>query len=130
MKIKQTIISLIILATFGCIFTYQLSFTASADCAGVPTSVIECKGDKVTKDIEKTGLWDLLNQAVNILSAGVGVLAVGGIVYGSIRYASSGGNAEQTKKAKDIIFNVVLGLIGYGFMYAFLNWLIPGGLFP
>ncbi|MNH46494.1 hypothetical protein D3C72_2301490 [compost metagenome] len=63
------------------------------------------------------------------MTAGVGILAVGGIVYGSILYTSAGGSSEQTKKAMGIITNVVIGLIAYALMYAITNFLIPGGLF-
>lgn len=80
-------------------------------------------------DIKKTGIWYLLVIAINILTAGIGVVAVGGLVYGSILYASAGGGPEQVKKAKTIITDIVIGLVAYAFMYAFLNFIIPGGLF-
>ncbi len=91
----------------------------------------ECDKDGTMPDTEisSTGLWGILILAINILSAAVGVAAVGGIIYGSILYASSGGNPENTKKARKIIFNTVLGLIMFALMFAFLNFLIPGGIF-
>lgn len=79
--------------------------------------------------VESSGVWGLLLFAINILTAGIGVLAVAGIVYGSILYTSAGGNPEQTKKAMGIISNVVIGIVAYALMYALLNFLIPGGLF-
>ncbi len=63
------------------------------------------------------------------MTAGIGILAVGGILYASILYASASDNMEQTKKAKDIIKQVVIGIIAYAAMYLFLNFLIPGGIF-
>ena len=42
---------------------------------------------------------------------------------------SGEGNAEKTKKARMIIFNVLIGLLMYAVMYAFLNYMIPGGMF-
>jgi len=44
-------------------------------------------------------------------------------------YASAEENASQVQKAKDLIRNVVIGLLAYGAMYLFLNFLIPGGIF-
>ena len=79
--------------------------------------------------IEESGVWGLLLIVINILTAGIGILAVAGIVYGSVLYASAGGSPEQVKKAMGIISNVVIGIVAYALMYALLNFLIPGGLF-
>ena len=79
--------------------------------------------------VERSGVWGLLVMAIKILTAGVGILAVAGIVYGSVLYASAGGSPEQVKKAMGIISNVVIGIVAYALMYALLNFLIPGGLF-
>ncbi len=67
-------------------------------------------------------------NSYNILTAGIGIAAVAGIVYGSVLYSSAGGNPDGIKKAKEIIQNVILGLLAYALMYAVLNWLIPGGV--
>ena len=80
-------------------------------------------------DVKNSGAWGLLVMAIQIMTAGVGVLAVGGIVYGAVLYVSAADSAEQVKKARTIITNVIIGLIAYGLMYALLNYLIPGGLF-
>jgi hypothetical protein len=78
---------------------------------------------------EDTGIWGLLLLAINIMTAGVGIAALGGIIFGSIMYMTAGGSPERTKKANIFLSNVVLGIIVYALMYAFLNFLIPGGLF-
>jgi len=92
----------------------------------VPVAIQE---STTVSDIKKTGIWYLLVIAINILTAGIGVVAVGGLVYGSILYASAGGGPEQVKKAKTIITDIAIGLVAYAFMYAFLNFIVPGGLF-
>lgn len=104
---------------------------AANSCGGVTTSIIKCDQDKENPDgdIENTGIWGLLILTINIMSAGVGVLALAGIVYGSIVYTTSGGNPEQAKKARGIIKNVVIGVIAYGAMFASLNFIVPGGVF-
>lgn len=79
--------------------------------------------------VTNSGLWGILITAINILTAGIGIAAVGGIIYGSILYTSAGGNADQVKKAKDIIKNIVIGLVAYALMYSVLNFIIPGGIF-
>lgn len=83
----------------------------------------------VTGNTEDTGAWGLLVFVIKIMTAGVGILAVGGITWGAILYASASDSAEQTKKAKDVIRNVVIGVLAYALMYLSLNFLIPGGVF-
>lgn len=106
------------------------SIASAATCGGVNTSLINCDqtgGD--TKDVTQTGIWGILLFVLNIMTAGVGVLGVGGIVFASVLYASAGGNMEQTKRAKLIMFDVALGLVAYALMYSFINFIVPGGVF-
>lgn len=102
---------------------------AFADCGGAKTSIINCDQKAGAKNAEDTGVWGLLLLVLNIMTAGVGILAVGGIVYGAILYTTSSQNADQTKQAKDIIRNVIIGIIAYASMYLLLNFLVPGGIF-
>ncbi|MDK2899248.1 MAG: hypothetical protein PWQ10_435 [Patescibacteria group bacterium] len=128
MKIKQTILAMVLLSIISCLSVFSLPAFATT-CAGVETSVISCDGKETTSDLKETGLWQLLLLVINILTAGVGIMAVAGVVYGSILYSSSGGSPEQTKKAIGIIINTFIGIVAYALMYAFLNFIIPGGLF-
>lgn len=130
MKIKQKTIyaALTLVSVFG----IGLSVTQPANaatCGGATTSIISCSQGTGAKGAQDTGVWALLLLALNILTAGVGIAAVGGVVYASILYTTSSDSAEQTKKAKDIIRNVAIGLISYAAMYIALNFLIPGGIF-
>jgi len=129
MKIKQTILAFALLIGIGG-FLVSPIVSAVDKCGGVDTSIIHCDqpGGK-DADIKDTGVWGILLVIINIMTAGIGILAVGGVIYGSILYTSSGGSAEQTKKAMGIIYNVIIGLIVYALMFSFLNYIIPGGLF-
>lgn len=128
MKIKQTLFA-VLLAIGICVLLFS-PIVLAAECGGADTAIINCSqnGGKTT-DVTQTGIWALLELVINIMTAGVGIAATGGIVYGSILYASSSGNVEQTKRARAIILNVVIGIVAYALTYAFLNWLIPGGIF-
>jgi len=102
---------------------------AGNDCGGVKTAIIKCDQNNSGSNVENNGIWGLLLIAINIMTAGVGVLAVGGIVYGAILYTTAEDKADQVKKAIDIITNVVIGLVAFALMWAGLNFLIPGGVF-
>lgn len=97
-------------------------------CGGVDTAIIKCNADN-SGGIETNGVWALLLMAINILTAGIGIAAVGGIIYGSIMYTSAGDNDGQVKQAKEIIRNVIVGIILYVAMYALLQFIVPGGVF-
>jgi hypothetical protein len=89
----------------------------------------DMQGTKPNTSVEHSGVWGLLLMVINILTAGVGIVAVAGIIYGSVMYTSAGGNPENVKKARGIITNVVIGIIAYAFMFTILNFITPGGLF-
>lgn len=86
-----------------------------------------CKPDQDGKG-GMDALIGIVKFVVSILNIGVGVVAVGGIVYASILYASARDTASQTQQAIGIIRNVVVGLLLYIFMVAILNWLLPGSV--
>jgi len=127
-KINQIVIGLSILASPLLIIGSPLTAFA-ATCGGVQTTIISCTQDGTGTNVNNSGVWGLLLLAINILTAGVGVAAVGGIVYGSILYTSAGGSPDGVKKAREVITNVVIGIVAYALMYSILNFIIPGGLF-
>ncbi len=133
MKIKQTVLLLATVIGISGLFAapFASALTCGTDGSGNPinTSVIGCSTKAGASGVEGTAVWGLLLIIINILTAGVGIVAVGGIIYGSIMYATSGGSPENVKKARTIITNVVIGIIAYAFMYAILNFITPGGLF-
>ncbi len=136
MNIKQTIRNLVLggLLIFGIALAAAPIAVQAASCGvdgngkAIKTSLLNCNATG-EEGVKGTGLWAILLIAVNILTAGVGVLALAGIVYGAILYTSAGGNAEQVKKAMGVFTNVVIGVVAFGAMFALLNFLVPGGVF-
>jgi hypothetical protein len=129
MKIKQTVLILVSLLGLGSMLV-AVPIVSAATCGGVKTSLISCPSEpSKTTDPQKTAIWSLLLVAINILTAAVGVAAVGGVIAASVMYMSAGGSPERTKKANIYLSNTILGIVVYAAMYAFLNFIIPGGLF-
>ncbi len=112
--------------TIGSLFAQPVG---AATCGGVETSIISCSQSGGGTSAKDSGVWGVLLLALNILTAGIGILAVGGIAYAAVLYSSAADNAGQVEKAKEMIRNIVLGLIAFGAMYMLLNFLIPGGIF-
>lgn len=131
MILKQTIqrLAVAVLAVFSFAVFTTPTVVHAGKCGGVDTSIINCtqtnKGDK----IENNAVWGLLLIAINIMTGLIGIVAVGGLVYGSVLYASAEDKSDQVNQAKQIITNIVIGLILFALMYSLLNFLIPGGIF-
>ena len=129
MKIKQTVTTVVMaISLFGGVFLAAQPANATT-CDTVPTAIIECndaKGDY--KNVKDNGVWELLKLTLNILTAVIGVAAVGGIAYGAALYAGAADSPDRAKKGMEFIKNVVIGVIAYGLMYVMLNFLIPGGV--
>lgn len=87
------------------------------------TDVCGTSGDRCNNFVET-----YLNPFIYLLSALVGVAAVISIITAGIQYSSSADDPSTVSKAKQRIFNTVIGLVAYIFLFAFLNYLIPGGL--
>lgn len=80
-------------------------------------------------DIQSNPIIKWLNAIVNLLAGVIGVGAILMIVWGGIQYITARDNAQAVQSAKEKIINVVIGLAAFIFLYAFLQWLIPGGIF-
>ncbi len=85
-------------------------------------------GDEVNcscDDGEGSSVTDTLNLVVDIMTIGIGILGVIGITIVGIQYLTAGGSEEKTRKAKRRMFEIVIGLVAYVVLYAFVKWLIP-----
>jgi hypothetical protein len=100
---------------------------AALNCAILPQNI--CDSAKTGgSDTKKTGVFILLIWVLNIMTAGVGIAAVGALIYAGVLYASAGGGSEQIVKSKKIITDTVIGIIAYALMFLVINWLVPGGV--
>ena len=92
-------------------------------CGDIKTSIIKCNtqgGNPV---------MSILIQVINFLAVGVGIAVVGGIIWGGMLYASSNGDAGKAKQGVTVIVNAIVGLLLFMFMYALMNFIVPGGVF-
>ena len=98
--------------------SFNLSPTVfAAECGGVSTILINCEGNA------GDSIFNVLSLVVNIVSIGVGILAVIGISIAAIQWTTSGGNEQTATKAKRRILEIVLGLGIYVATFPLLNWL-------
>lgn len=104
--------------------SFALAATATTDpCNNTTTS------DTLKKCVQTNQITKDLQLIVNVLSAGVGIVVIGMIILGGIQYSIAGDNPQATGAAKQRIANALIALFAFLFIFAFLQWLIPGGLF-
>lgn len=66
---------------------------------------------------------------IDWITIGIGVLAVFGFILAGIQYSAAGDNSSAVAEAKKRMSNIVIAIVLYVFMFALLQWLVPGGLF-
>ncbi|HYH75064.1 MAG TPA: hypothetical protein VD735_03815 [Candidatus Saccharimonadales bacterium] len=96
---------------------------------GKPDDKTCCPTDSANPPTGKSCLFDrYINPLVALLSALVGIVVVGSVIFAGIQYSASAGDPGKAAAAKSRITNSLLALAAFIFMFAFLQWLIPGGL--
>ena len=90
---KRNIVISIFIATAiaGSVFIPKVALAAS--CGGAETSVISCDGNG------STAIISIIKQVIKILTAGIGVAAVGAVIYGAFLYTTSEGSPDKIKKS-------------------------------
>jgi hypothetical protein len=102
---------------------------AADPCNDTANSSGQAVPSKVSKCVQSTPIWHDINLIVNFLSAGVGIVVTGVILIGGIQYIVAGDNPNALMAARQRITNGLIALFVFLFTFAFLQWLIPGGIF-
>jgi hypothetical protein len=87
----------------------------------------DCNEDVLTP--ENCGIIAYIRLFTDALSVLVGIVVVMMIVIGGIQYSSAGNNPQAVAGAKKRISQALFALVAYIFMFAFLQWIVPGGVF-
>jgi hypothetical protein len=88
-----------------------------------------CDSNDPDTCIQDNPIIKWLNILINLVAGIVGVGAVLMVIWAGIQYTTARDNAQAIAEAKQKIINVVIGIAAFMFLYAFLNWLVPGGVF-
>lgn len=101
-------------------------------CISCDNGVCNDPAANASADCDRGGC-DLIKKYVNpliqLLTIVFGLIAVMSIILGGIQYATSEGDPQKVSKAKMRILWTVIAVVSYFFLYAFLQFLIPGGIF-
>ena len=127
-KIKKILVSL---SLFGLFSVFALggavspagALTVSADAGSHTVAAFKCNTTECDNLFKK-----YLNPFIKLLSAAIGVLVVLSVIIGGVQYSAAGSDPQQVAAARKRIGNALLGLVAYIFLFALLNWLVPGGI--
>ena len=112
-----------LLVAIGLIGVMSAPTALAADCGTTKTQFIACDS--------KTGVGtinDLIRIALIVATVIIGIVAVGGLAYAAVLYASAADEQGKVSEARTIIRNIVIGIVLYGFTVAIINWLVPGSV--
>lgn len=120
-----------IILLLACLFSFSVTtlflitpVAEAASCNGVETSI-----DLGCNDYDTDSISGIIMYVINFLAIGVGIAVLAGIAWGGFTYARAGGDTSATKQGMDTIRNAVIGLVLFIFMYAAVDFMVPGGAF-
>ncbi|MCF7845719.1 MAG: hypothetical protein K9L85_00600 [Candidatus Peribacteraceae bacterium] len=105
-------------STVGGLTSSAVVFDGPGALTGLQTFKANYKGNSYGSAIGTITGW------TNFVLPFVGVIAIAAIIYAGFLYLTAAGNEEQTKKAKNIIMWVVIGIILIFSAYAIVNSLL------
>ncbi len=85
--------------------------------------------DGKSPDCVLNPIVDVAFAIFRFLSAGVGLIVIGSIIVAGLQYSASRGNPQATQAAIKRITSSIVALLIYIFIFAFANYLVPGGMF-
>ncbi len=115
--------SAVLMTVFALAGLLTLGFASDASAQGaIQAGVESARGSGVPTTL--FGDSSIVTTITNTLLFIVGALAVIMIIFGGLRYATSGGNASNVTAAKNTILYAVVGLLIAFLAFAAVNWIL------
>ena len=120
------------------VFYSQINTQAQKHCSGLKNSnyqycFSEYGGGAAIADCSYSSGCDLVakyvNPLIDLMSIVFGLIATGSLILGAINYITSEGDPQKSSEAKNRMTNTVFAILAYAFLYGFLQFLVPGGVF-
>jgi len=98
--------------------------TCESGAAGGAQAGIDCARGEGTPGELFDGPGSIFTTIVNVLLFLIGAISVIMLIYGGIRYTTSGGNSASVTAAKNTIMYAIIGLIIAFLAFAVVNWVL------
>ena len=122
---KKILLAAITLIMGFSAYSIPASATNGAQTFGLEAAILKDCANREEASSNGDGINCILELVVDVMTIGIGILGVLGITIVGIQYLTAGGSEEKTRKAKRRMFEIVIGLVAYVVIYAFLKWLLP-----
>lgn len=86
----------------------------------------KCEFQPLTRD--NCNIVKYILTIIDVISGLVGIVVVIMIAIAGIQYSAARDNPQASVAAKNKIRDALLALVGYLFIYAFLQYIVPGGV--
>lgn len=123
-KLKSILISTLMVAVmvFGVSIIYQ---TGNTEIAGAVNSEITSGMNATSAGTSTpTDANVVIKNVTNIMFFIIGAVSVIMLIYGGIRYTTSGGNANSVTAAKNTVIYSIVGLVISILAYAIVNFVV------
>jgi hypothetical protein len=140
---RLTPITVILLVVFVLAMFLPAIVSAEAPAAGSPcslpdgtTGAVQNDGNTCCPSQDQDGssssdmgclFTKYINPVIDLLSALVGVVVVIAVIAGAIEFSTAGGDPQRAASGRKHITNALLALLAFALLYAFLEFLVPGG---
>jgi hypothetical protein len=104
------------------------AYTANPPDTNKLTQPLEADCDQEVLNRSNCKIIDWLLIIINALSGLVALVIIISIIVAGIQWSMAGNNPQQVSQAKGRIVNALIALLVFIFMYAFLQWVVPGGI--
>ena len=122
-RLKQILSSLLIIPLMALgVSTVFHSDVAGASDMTLSGGVSNSQGEGVPGEL--TGSDGVFEIVVNVLLFIIGAVSVIMLIYGGIRYTTSGGNANSVTAAKNTVIYSIVGLVISILAYAIVNFVV------
>jgi hypothetical protein len=102
---------------------FFLPVVRAEDTSGAPAAV------DFSADPDAQKIQGYMQDGINLLTGLAGLAITASVIISGIQYSTSGGNSQAASAAKKRIGNAFLALLALVFLYTFLQWIVPGGIF-
>lgn len=83
---------------------------------------------QLQNSLKSNPIVERLNDIINVLTGVVIIVVIGVIIFGGIQYTMAGGNPQKAADARKRITNGLTALFAFLLIWAFLQWIVPGGI--
>ena len=114
----------------GQVLKPSIAAAAAKDCVQLSIKINDNDKGEVCPDPNGGGvIVAYLKLILKFLSGGVGIVVLLMMTIAGVQYITAAGQPEQVKAAKNRIQNAITALVLFLIAFAFLNFIIPGGIF-